>query len=156
LVAAGLLAQTPTDPRAGHEILIDADHFEYDSQIGVAIYRGNVRVNDPQMELTCEVLTVRLPAAGGTVESIVAEQSVVILNKQDKSRATGAKAVYTSASEVVELTGDPRIETPQGVLTGDVVLFDRAKNKLRATGKVHMKLRPDALKQPNLLAPKNP
>jgi lipopolysaccharide export system protein LptA len=129
--------------------------------VATAFYRGNVRVRDPQMNLDCGRLTVKLPTSGGRIDSIVAEEKVTIElidEKGEKTRATGAKAVYTSTitpgatNDVVELTGDassgpPTLETAQGTLTGDVVLLDRATGRLQARGNVKMKLRPDAMQK---------
>lgn len=145
--------QAASDPN--RDIIIDADQFEYEARLNVATYSGHVRVNDPQMEMQCDFLKVKLPPSGGTVQEILAEGHVVLLNKQDQTRATGAKAVYAAATDLVELTGNPVLETLQGVLTGDVVVFDRAKDRLQARGNVKMKLKPELLKRPNLLAPKS-
>lgn len=151
---------------ASEALEIFANSFEYDSPSGFAIYTGNVRVNDPDMTINCELLTVRFAqaakntdgagdaakaggiasVAGGKIDTIVAERKVVIVNKKDGSRATGTKAVYTASSDVVELTGDPMLQTEQGKLFADVVILDRAKNKLRANGNVRMELKSDALR----------
>jgi len=110
--------------------------------------------------LACETLTVRMvdeakPGAaqatsstGGKISSILAEQRVVMINKQDGSRATGDKAVYTAVNDSVELTGSPKIERPDGDLTADLVTLDRARNSLKARGNVHMIYRPDAANKP--------
>jgi lipopolysaccharide export system protein LptA len=162
-------------PGPGFQALeISADFFELQSKpaesppgqtnavnIATAFYRGNVRARDPQMNLDCERLTVKLPTSGGRIDSILAEENVVIElldDKGQKTRAKGARAVYTSTvtagatNDVVELTGDarsgpPTLETEQGTLTGDVVLLDRATGRLQARGNVKMKLRPEALQR---------
>ena len=43
------------------ETHIDSNHAEFDLAARRAVYQGNVRVNDPQLRLTCELLTVELP-----------------------------------------------------------------------------------------------
>ncbi len=43
-----------------------------------ATYLGHVRVDDPQMKLTCEQLTADVPRASGRPNRIVAETNVVI------------------------------------------------------------------------------
>ncbi len=156
-LAAPLAAQpAKTDAAKTNDIVIVAHEFLYDGKSGLAVYTGDVRAEDAQMVLTCGVLTAKFAVAGSEMESIVAEKSVVLINKLDQTRGQGDKAVYTAATDVVELTGSPTLETTQGTLVADVVVLDRRQNKLHATGHVRMKLKPEALKQPGLLAPKNP
>jgi len=163
-----------------NEVLeIFADSFDYDSSDGRAVYTGHVHVNDPEMTIDCELLTVSFaraearPApgtgttgkpgglsavAGGKIDTIVAERKVVIVNRKDGLRATGAKAVYTAATDIVELTGNPVVQQPQGILEADVVILDRARNRLLARGRegkqTHMQLKPEALKREKTIAPK--
>ena len=138
---------------------IEADSLEFDRDKGVALYKGNVRVQDPEMDLFCEEMLVRfgsptnrvsatnspppkssvtnapakpLMGIGGRIDSIIALRSVVIVNKKDKSRATGEKAVYNGQTDVIELTGNPVLETEQGTLLGEIIEMDRRNNRLSA------------------------
>ena len=43
------------------------------------------------------------------------------------------KVANSVTNEVVELSGNPRLESAQGTLTGDLIVWDRINNKLRAT-----------------------
>jgi len=151
LVLAGfcvaLGAQTnPTAPAAKPAerppTQITSDSVDFDLKTRTAVYRGHVRVDDSKMTLTCEVLTAKVPESGGKIDSIVAEQNVVIDTTDAKgqpNRATGDKVVYTYSvansvtNETVELTGNPRLEAPQGALTGDTIVWDKANNRVRAT-----------------------
>ena len=118
----------PPPPRA--PTLIDSDSADFDLNGAQAIYRGHVRVDDPQMKLTCEQLTADLPQAGGRVNHIVAETNVVIDFTDDKGQtnhATGDKAVYDlqRAKRRDERNGHAhrqsrRVENAQGTQTGDV------------------------------------
>jgi len=103
------------------------------------IYHEHVRVDSPEMKLSCEWLAADLPQGGGHVTNIVAETNVVIDATDDKGQklhATGARAVYAYAvqngatNETVTLTGSARVEYAQDVLTGDVIIWDRAHNRL--------------------------
>lgn len=151
-------------------LLITAKTLRYDHTAGVAIYKGDVRVEDPEMIMNCGSMIVRLqlgpkpgatnsapatatttnaaPATTGTntaaakalwefdsrkISSVDAEQDVVIFLKKDKSKATGDKAVFTSATGMMELTGNSYIETENGYLVGDVIIWDRNANTLNAT-----------------------
>jgi lipopolysaccharide export system protein LptA len=104
-----------------------------------ATYRGHVQVNDPQMKLACEQLVANVPQGGGRVNHIVAETNVVIDFTDEKGQtnhATSDKAVYVYSeqggvtNETVTLTGNPQMENAQGTQAGDVIILDRANNKI--------------------------
>jgi lipopolysaccharide transport protein LptA len=145
LAAGGMLhAQTnvnaaPKPPRA--PTLIDSDRADFDLAGRRAVYRGNVRVDDPQMKLTCEELTADLPQSGGHINHLVALTNVVMDSTDDKGQtnhATSDKAVYDYnvqngiTNETVTLTGNAKVENAQGWLTGEPIIWDRANNSLHA------------------------
>jgi lipopolysaccharide transport protein LptA len=127
-------------PRAATRI--DSDSADFDMAGNKAIYRGHVRVDDPQMKLTSERLVVDLPPPGGRVSHIVAETNVVIDFMDEKGQTTHAtsnKAVYdyreqgAVTNETVTFTGDPEIDTAQTQSKGDVIIWDRLNNQLHFT-----------------------
>src|SRR5258706_10667095 len=94
------------------------------------------------MRMPSELQTAKLPERGGRIGSVVAERKVVIDLVDEKGQAihaTGDKAVYTfktaetGTNEVIELTGNPMLETVQGTLTGTLITYDRVTGKLSAT-----------------------
>ena len=147
VLAGSLPAQTnvtdaPKPPRP--PTLINSDHGEFDLTARRAIYYDNVHVVDPQMTLTCSRLTADLPQAqsGGQMKHIVAETNVVIYSIDEKGQtnhATSDKAVYDYnvengvTNEMVTLTGNAKMENSQGTLTGEPIIWDRARNRLTAT-----------------------
>lgn len=136
-------------PVAGAASNEPGTHIYSDSvQLGIksrtAVYRGHVRLEDPRIHLTCGQLTASVPEKGRRVDRVVAETNVVIILTDDQgktNRAYADKAVYTyevtdsGTNEVVELTGDPgpRVEREEGILYGDVIVWDRTRNVIRAT-----------------------
>jgi lipopolysaccharide export system protein LptA len=99
------------------------------------------------MQWACDKLSVQLPAAGGQVQSIVAEDAVnfdLTDEKGQKIHGAGEKAVYsygitaTATNDVVELTGNPMLQTTNGVLSNSIIVLDRAHNKLFAPGKYRL------------------
>lgn len=138
-----LSAQTNvTDAPTRPPTLINSDHAEFDLTARRAVYHGNVRVDDPQMILTCALLTADLPQPGGLMKHIVAETNVVIYSVDEKGQtnhATSDKAVYDFnvqdgvTNETVTLTGNAKMENSQGTLTGEPIIWDRQKNRLTAT-----------------------
>jgi len=124
------------------ETSIESDRVDFDMKSRQAIYHGHVRVTDPRVNMTCDTLTARIPNEGKRIDSIVAETNVVILipDKGVTNHATASRAVYTwqisggKTNETLELTGlpAPSIETPQGTLTGDSIIWDRGADTLSA------------------------
>ena len=126
----------PPAPRA--PTLIHADSADFDLNGRQAIYHRHVRVDDPQMKLTCEELVADLPQTGGRPDHIVAETNVVIDftdTKGQTNHATGDQAVYVYSeqdgvtNETVTLTGNPQMENAQGTQAGDVIIMDLVNNK---------------------------
>ena len=119
---------------------IDSDNSaDFDLNGHQAIYRGHVRVDDPEMKLTCALLVADVPQAGGRPNHIVAETNVVIDftdTKGQTNHATSDKAVYLYnvqngvTNETVTLTGNPQMENAQGTQAADVIIWDRANNKI--------------------------
>jgi lipopolysaccharide transport protein LptA len=126
LSQSNLLSRGPTE--------IFSDRGDFDLKTHTAIYSGNVRVIDPQMKLTCDILTAVVPEGGGRVDRIVAERNVVIDgvdSRGERIRATGDKAVYRYwvenlvTNETIELTGNPKLEERFRSVTGDPIVWDR-------------------------------
>ena len=139
LLAHAQTNATSTLPMPRGPTLISSDRGDFDLAGHEATYLGNVRVDDPQMKLTCEQLIADVPQTGGHVNHIVATTNVVIDfldNKGRTNHATGDKAVYVYSeqggvtNETVTLTGNPQMENAQGTQAGDVIIWDRASNKI--------------------------
>jgi lipopolysaccharide export system protein LptA len=140
LVTTNAPAVNPQPARS--ETVIEADgpaDFEQTEHGGRVIYREHVRVDAQDLKLRCEWLVADLSQASGRVTNIVAETNVVIDATDDKGQkmhATGEKTVYVFAvqngvtNETVTLTGNARAEYKQITLTGDVIIWDRANNRL--------------------------
>jgi lipopolysaccharide transport protein LptA len=121
---------------------IESESVDFDLTARKATYHRRVRMDDPEIKLICENLTADLPQEGGRINHIVAETNVVIDFTDDKGQtmhATGDKMVYDYAvqngatNETVTLTGNPELENAQGKSTGDVIVWDRARNHLDIT-----------------------
>jgi len=134
-------ATTPGAVQLSDETHIRSESVDLGIKTRTAVYRGNVRLDDPRLHLTCEYLFANIPEEG-QVDRIVAETNVVIEMLDEKGLTNWAyadKAVYTyqagesATNEIVELTGSPRVEREEGILYGDTIIWDRALNQIRAT-----------------------
>ena len=121
--------------------LITSHRADFSNVARQMTYIGDVRVDDPQMTLTCAQLVADLPPDGGHIQHIVALTNVVIDSVDDKGQtnhATSDKAVYFYnvqngvTNETVALTGSAKVENAQGWLTGEPIVWDRANNSLHA------------------------
>ena len=133
------VSTAPQPPRA--PTIINSDRADFDIAARRAFYYSNVRVDDPQMKLTCEKMVADLPPDGGHINRIVAETNVVIDSVDDKGQtnhATSDRAVYIYnvlngvTNETVTLTGNAKVENAQGWLTGEPIIWDRANNMMHA------------------------
>jgi lipopolysaccharide export system protein LptA len=151
-VTAGMTARAQPNTNAAPQLLrvthIDSDSADFDGNRHTVSYRGNVRVSDPDMKLTCALLIADLPQSGGHVSHIVAETNVVIDATDSKGQtmhATSDKAVYIYnvqngvTNETVTLTGNPQpqVEIAQGTNVADVIIWDRANNGYHFIGNFH-------------------
>lgn len=147
---AGVASAQPAIPKTAAKkaaTTIDSSSAEFDLNGGLAIYHGQVVVIDPQMKLECDQLVVFIPKAGERLNRIEAQTNVVIHfadSRGSAATARGALAVYRftvengATNETVTLTGtpetgNPKVESEQGTLTGDAITWDRTNNKLSAT-----------------------
>ena len=150
LLAAGwcgmVAAQTNTpasNARTQHPPTeIDSDAADFDLNAHQAVYRGHVKVVDPQVKLTCGWMIVNLPAAGGHLNHVVAETNVVVdfsNDKGEKYHVTSAKAVYdykvvdSVTNETVTFTGNPIAETPDYRIFSEPLVWNRMANRFRFT-----------------------
>ncbi len=117
-------AQPSAPPKGTNsDIVITAERLHLHYQDNTAIYFTNVVVDNNQMQILCEQLTIKRTKSG-EVESVLAETNVVIRNKQDGSEAMGDRAFYfvKDAKETMELTGRPAHWT-QGAREGKAAMF---------------------------------
>ncbi len=125
------------------EIFAEEYSLRRETNLLTAQFRGGVYVTHPQMNLACESLAVHLPAAGSQVDRIVARQGVIfdlVSDKGEKLHGNGEQAVYTygvtatATNKLVELTGNPSLETTNGVFRNSVILLDLGNSRVIAPG----------------------
>ena len=169
LLAAGLAvvlnAQTNAPPTLDRNIDITSQKAEFDLKSKVAVYSGAVRVEGRGLDLACDLLTAKLPATGDRIESFVGESNVVLNlvdEKGQKIHGTGDKLIYTFATsaaatnETIELVGHPVLETPQGSMSGDAMVYDRITSKLTVVTNAHGWFRAETGGKTNQMASPKP
>ena len=177
-----LVAQQPvavsstssTNPPAAKEpTVITSERLEVDYSKNVFTFTGKVLAVDPQMTLHADKMVAFLgvttnaaatatnaaPAGAGAtpaVQKIIATGSVLIT--QEKKRATCGRAEYTADDGRVVLTDNPKVEQPEGTVTGEKITFWRGQDKMDVESGSHLTLFPEDRKPPapdHTPAPKN-
>ena len=92
--------------------------------------KGETKKDKPKAEL------LPLGGIGGNIDRIICEGNVIIVNKKDKATATGERAVYTAATELMVITGNAKLRTKSGVLFGKVIEYNRRTGDLSAKAAV--------------------
>ncbi len=141
--------------------VIDSQRVFFSNTTRQIIYSGQVRVDDPQMKLTCEQLTADFPQTGGHIDHLVALTNVVMDSTDEKGQtthATGDTATYDYkvqngvTNEVVILTGNARAENAKMILYGEPITYDRTTGNLSAE-KEHMIIKQNLASVLNTNAP---
>jgi lipopolysaccharide export system protein LptA len=139
--------------------LIQSDAGQFFLKSNVFVYRGNVRVDNPRMKLTCALLTVEAPKVDtGKFNRATAETNVVIDWMDDKgpNHATSDKAVYTytltntsttpeehwETNNFVVLTGNPVVTNVDGTYRADPIVWDRINDVITSTNFLKMQVNP--------------
>jgi lipopolysaccharide export system protein LptA len=141
------LSGTPTN---GETKILSDNGGEFYYKLKTYIYRGNVRVDNPQMKLTCELLTIESPEfEEGKYNRATAETNVVIdwVDEHGTNHATAAKAVYLylitnlaklpeklyQTNATVVLTGSPFVLFGRDTFKGDPIVWDRIRDVISTT-----------------------
>jgi len=121
-------------------IEISSDRFEYAGGPGTGVYDGNVRVagTNQNLALWSKTLTVKLPMSGRRLQEVIASQDVAV--HYGEIDATGQKAVYSTATGLVRMSGQPAWRTEQREGRADQLLIDRTNRIFRAEGNAWLKM----------------
>lgn len=119
-----------------------------------AVFRGGVRVFDPQLYLECDHLTVNFPsnnASGslksgatptfGSISTIVAETNLLMMLRG--ATIIGDRAVYSATNDIIHVTGEiVVIETESGYAYGTNFIFNRRSMELQSVGPSTLESKP--------------
>jgi len=118
--------------------VVTSDRMQTDYANNVGTFEGNVVVIDPRITVRSDKMVVFFGGtnnivSGGTnsarsVQRIVATGGVVI--NQDKKKATSDHADYTTADDKVVLTLNPKVEGPEGTVTGKKITIWHGSQKM--------------------------
>lgn len=169
---ASTLALTAADMSID-QAKLDSKTAEFDLAEGVHHFQGEVQFRYPAMlDLDCADLKIRLLPGGQKIDRLTASNDVVMTMVRHGStnlavpmgssggttKIHAAVAEYTATNDTVTLTGSPTfgqpwVEMPEGTFRGDVITYDRSRQKIRATN-YSMIIKPKALPKGVLDAPR--
>jgi lipopolysaccharide transport protein LptA len=119
--------------------IVTSEHLQADYLHNVGTFEGNVLAVDPRMTVRADKMTVFFGGTNivtetgtnttRTVQKIVAVGAVVITTPDNK-KANSDHAEYTAEDGKVILIGNPHVESPDGVVTGQKITFWRGSQKM--------------------------
>ena len=130
--------------------VITSDKLTFDYQNKYALFIGNVIVEDKDMRLTSDELTVRFDD-DGDVEFINAEGQVFI--QQADKNARSQTATYNVATGEIVLEGDPQLQRGKNLLFGDRITFWRDQDRLEVFPNARLIIFPDGDEKRESLLP---
>ena len=89
-ISMQVLANIPTTSDSQRPVKIVADHASFDHKLGVAIYEGNVIVNQGSRNLTANKLTLRRDAKNRIEEMVAIGSPATFKSQQNPERAPGS------------------------------------------------------------------
>lgn len=120
--------------------VVTSEKLTYDSLKQYALFEENVVVEDPQMNLKADKLTLFFDETGAA-KSIRAEGNVTVA--QDDIRSTSQQALYDIPSGRVILSGEPVVHKGEDTLTGRNITFWRNENKMIVDGRAKLVISPN-------------
>ena len=127
------ITQAPPPAASTNEpTVVTADRSQLDYSNRVWIFEGNVLVVDPRITIRADKMRVFFGGDGtnqsGSIQKAIAEGAVVI--NQDNKKSHSDRAEYTSAEGKVVLTGNPQVQSPDGVVICKRITFWRGQDKM--------------------------
>lgn len=132
-------ASQPKAASTNEPTVVTSDHLSVDYAHNFGTFEGNVLAVDPRITVRSDKMTVWFGSTNSvvdgatnamrTLQRIFAEGSVIITTPENK-KGTSEHAEYTAADGKVVLTGNPRVEGPDGNVTGKKIIFWRGLDKM--------------------------
>ncbi|HUK81969.1 MAG TPA: LptA/OstA family protein [Verrucomicrobiae bacterium] len=146
LFTTRFLADEPAEASASttnEPTVVTSDRLEVDYAHNIGTFTGNVIAIDPRITVRADKMvvfygnvTTNSSVTSGSdtnvtksIQKIVADGGVVITTPENK-KSNSDHAEYTADNGRVVLTGHPRVESPDGIVTGKRITFWRGQDKM--------------------------
>lgn len=128
--------ETTEEPKKKIPVKITADHMKYDDTGYIVYFTGNVHVDDGQMKVDSDLLTVKLDK-NRDPNLIICEKNVII--RKEGTTTFSDRAEYFLPEEKVILTGKPKVirvnqKGQKQNMTGSKIIFYRNSNVIESIG----------------------
>ncbi|MEI8062478.1 MAG: LptA/OstA family protein [Verrucomicrobiota bacterium] len=118
--------------------VINSDRMQSDYVSNVGTFEGNVVVIDPRLTLRADKMTVFFGGTNNIVNDVTNQvRSIQRITSTgaveihiDQKKATCDNADYIASDEKAILTGNPKVETPDGVVTGKKITLWHGKERM--------------------------
>jgi lipopolysaccharide export system protein LptA len=119
LITAPVLAQTP--------VQITADTFVVEESAHEAVFTGNVVVKHPTVNVWADKV-VATYGEGGTSDIETFEATGNVKLETDEQTATGERAVFTPADQLLRLTGNVQVINAGGTVNAQELVVNLETN----------------------------
>jgi lipopolysaccharide export system protein LptA len=125
LAMAGLLVSTPV--LAQTPVQISADTFTVEEGSQQAVFTGNVVVKHPTVNVWADKV-VATYGEGGTSDIKTFEATGTVKLETDEQTATGERAVFTPADQLLRLTGNVKVTNSGGTVNAQELVVNLKTN----------------------------
>jgi lipopolysaccharide export system protein LptA len=128
-------SQLDVEGDPGEDVVVVARSLDYDQASGTAIYRGNVRYNDPEHTLSAAEISLFFDE-NNEVTAVEAVGAVELVELMTGRRMTGRKARREVSTQMVTIEGSPvRLSDPSGnVVSGSSLTWNQADGTVSVAG----------------------
>ena len=136
LIAVAIPTPLFAQPDLDAPVYIYADNAEIDEDAGLSVYSGNVRVEQENIELLADRITVNF--SGELVEHVVVIGSPAQYRERDANGvylfSSGKEIEYSATKNHVILSGNAQINQKGDQLHGELLTYTLADKVLTASG----------------------
>jgi len=143
-----LRTQEKTEPRRGgfnmaDSTVITSDDLAMDMEKKIATFTGHVKVVDPQGTMTADKMIVYLAQEGENQNGVKRIESFGgVTIAQQGSKAVSDEAVYNADEQTVILSGAATVDTADGTVMGETIIYNMATGTAQVKGRPRMIIRP--------------
>lgn len=118
-----------------------ADDLQINSENNTAVFSGNARIVQGNLNLTASIITVKFDTTAEDIKSVQASGNVKYNNGQETAKAQSAQ--FNVDTQVIVFTGNVVLKQPRIILTGDHLTYNIKTNKSKMSGHVKTVYKPN-------------
>lgn len=140
--------------------IIKSDSMDFDLSKNLAVFSGNVQVDDAEMQIFCHKMIINFEKGSAnegenqnqSVKDIICLKNVIIIRKLSdeegkggEQKALAGKAVYEVKAGKITLSENPELKRGPDTLKGEVIMFwlDSERLTVHRGSQLQIKSRPN-------------